>query len=217
MKMLTPIGIGAGCLLLGLALGLTGCASSGYQQGHHVGASLQTEAGRIDAQLVKTDAAVSALNDLINNPQSDLRPQFKAFSAALGKRGTLAETIQLADKHLQAQGTNYFAAWDKELAAIQNEEIRRRGQDRRIAVQNQYDAVRNGCLKAQIEIGPLESDLWDIHRFLNADLTPGGLAAIKSVATRVNELAPSVRGTVSKLTAEMRTLGVAMSPRNVPQ
>lgn len=203
--------------MLALALAISGCASSGYRKGYRIGSALQTSAGRIEIHLAKLDAAVAALNDLVNNPQADLRPQFKRFSAALGKPGALADTIREADRDMQTRGTVFFEDWDRELAGIQNEQIRRRGQDRKIEVLQQYDAVRSDCLKAQTEISPLEADLWDIHRFLNADLTPGGLEAIKNATSRVNQLASPVHESVSKLAADMRTLGLAMSPLNVAE
>ncbi|MSU59220.1 MAG: hypothetical protein EXS35_13810 [Pedosphaera sp.] len=88
---------------------------------------------------------------------------------------------------------------------------------RKQEVTNQYDAVRNSCQQVQTEISPLESDLRDIHRFLNADLTPGGLAAIKDATARVNQLASPVHESVGRLVRSLRSLGLAMSPLNVPK
>lgn len=204
-----------GSLMLALALAVTGCVSSGYHRGEQVGAALQASASRVEGHLVQQDLAISLLNELVNTPQPDLRPQFKKFSSALGKPGTLATSIRDADQDMYSRGEVYFAEWDKELAVIQNESIRYRGQSRKVEVLNQYNEVRNACARVQTEIAPLESDLWDVHRFLNADLTPGGLAAIRDATTRVNQLAAPVHDSVTKLAGDMRSLGVAMSPLNV--
>ena len=60
----------------------------------------------------------------------------------------------------------------------------------------------------------MQSDLRDTQRFLNADLTLGGLAAVKDTATRVTQQATPVRESVSKLVAEMKSVAVAVSPQN---
>jgi len=206
-----------GSLILGLALAITGCASSGYRRGQQVGAALQADASRVEQHSASLDLAVSTLNDLVNNPQADLRPQFKRFSSALGKPGLLADSIRKADQDMQTRGEVYFADWDKELATIQNDSIRSRGQARKLEVLSQYNGVRNSCLEAQKQISPLESDLWDVHRFLNADLTPGGLTAIKDATARVNQLASPVHDSVKRLVGDMRSLGLAMSPLHMAQ
>ena len=199
-------------MALGVALAITGCASSGYQRSQKVGSALQADATRIEARITNMDLAISALNDLVNNPQADLRPQFKKFSSALGKPGSLAGSIRKADRDMETRGEVYFADWDKELAAIQNEAIRSRGQARKQEVLSQYDAVRNSCQEAEKQISPLESDLWDVRRLLDADLTTGGVVASKDATARVNQLASPVHDAVNKLVGDLRLLGTAMSP-----
>jgi hypothetical protein len=204
-----------GGLMIALAVVFAGCASSGYRRGQQISSALQSSADRIESRLTEQDLAVTSLNDLVNNPQADLRPQLKKFSAALGKPGALASSIREADQGLQERGKIYFEEWDKALATIQNEAIRSRGQARKQEVLIQYDAVRNSCLRVQTQLSPIESDLQDVHRFLEADLTLGGLTAIKSGTARVNRLASPVHDAVTRLVSDMRALGQAMSPQNI--
>ena len=157
------------------------------------------------------------LNDLVNNPQPDLRPQFKKFSAAVGKTDSLTTSIRDADANLQARSAVYFDNWDKELATIQNEDIRASGQARKLEVLTQCNSVRNACLTTQTECTPLLSDLDDVHRFLNSDLTAAGLTAIKEATARVNRTAAPVQDSVNKLVADMRALSTAMSPQVVTE
>lgn len=207
--------ITVGCLLIVLALAVTGCASTGYRKGQRLGSALQSSADRIESHLMQQDQAVALLNDLVNNPHADLRPQFRRFSSALGKPGALAGSIREAAQSMQTRGTVYFDEWDQALGTIQNEAIRSRGQVRKQEVLGQYDAVRNSCLRVQAELSPLESDLQDVHRFLDADLTSGGLVAIKDGTARVNQLASPVHDAITQLVNDMRALGVAMSPQNI--
>lgn len=205
-------GLGAG-----LAVIFAGCASSGYRKSEKTASSLEASAKRIEVAAQQLQQAVSSLNDLIHNPQSDLRPQFKKFSAAVGRSASLGTSIRDADAELQARSELYFAEWDKELSAIQNESIRASGQARKLEVITHCNNVRNACLTAQTECSPVLSDLNDIERLLKADLTSGGLAAIRGEATRVNQRAAPVQDTVNKLVADMRSLATAMSPRMVTE
>ena len=202
---------------IGFALLVPGCASSGYQKTAQTASTLEASANRIERAGLQLHQAVAALNDLITNPQPDLRPQFKKLSAAVSETTSLTNSIQEADANLQARGEVYFDNWDKELAAIQNGGIRARGQKRKQEVAGRYDNVRAACAKAQTQAEPLLSDLKDVHRFLNSDLTLGGLAAIKDATARVNQLSAPVQESVNKLVADMRALSTAMSPEVVTE
>jgi len=202
-------------LAIGLAVLVAGCASSGYRKSAQTASSLESSASQIERAGQQLQQAVVTLNDLVNNPQPDLRPQFKEFSSAADNAESLPTSIREADADLQARSAVYFDDWDKELAAIQNEFIRASGQARKLEVLSQCNNVRNACLTTQTEAAPLLADLKDIHRFLASDLTPGGLTAIRDATTRVNQLAAPVQNSVSRLVSDMRALGTAMSPRIV--
>jgi hypothetical protein len=150
-KMKTPAFAG---LAIGLVVVLAGCASAGYRRSKQTASSLQSSANRIERAGLQVQLAVATLNDLINNPQPDLRPQFEKFSTALGKADSLVTSIREADETLQARSTVHFDNWDKELAAIQNDDIRASGQARKLEVLSQCNNVRNNCLTAQTQTSP---------------------------------------------------------------
>lgn len=208
-------GRGGFCVVLMVLL--AGCASAGYQKSEKTAATLQSSADRIERAGSQLHLAVVTLNDLVSNPQPDLRPQFKKFSDAMGKAPALTTTVRQADRDLQSRGIAQFDNWDKELAAIQNESIRTRGQARKGEVVAQYDAVRAACAELQREAGPVQSDLKDVHRFLKSDLTPHGIAALKDTITRINRLAAPLNDSANKLAADMRALANAMSPQLVTE
>ncbi|MSU59221.1 MAG: hypothetical protein EXS35_13815 [Pedosphaera sp.] len=70
---------------------------------------MQASASRIENQNLRLELAVGLLNELVNNPQADLQPQFKKFSSALGQPGALAASIHAAESDMQNRGTVYFA------------------------------------------------------------------------------------------------------------
>ena len=201
-------------LLLGVMLAFAGCATSGYRTNERTAKTLESLAGRIELAGAQMDIAVTELNNLVNNPQPDLRPQFARFSAAVQKLDSLSSNVQKADNDLEARGKVHFESWDKELATIQNEVIRSNAQARKLEVLTRFNNLRNECRTVLTGYSPVQSDLRDTQRFLNADLTLGGLAAVKDTATRVTQQATPVRESVSKLVAEMKSVAVAVSPQN---
>lgn len=201
-------------LLLGLLLAVAGCATSGYRTNERTASTLESLASRIELAGAQMDIAVTELNNLVNNPQPDLRPQFNRFSAAVKKLDSLSSSVQKADNDLEARGKVHFESWDKEVITIQNEVIRSNAQARKLEVLTRFNNLRNNCLTVLTGYSPVQSDLRDTQRFLNSDLTLGGLAAIKDTASRVTQQATPVRDAVSKLVAEMKSVGVAVSPQN---
>jgi hypothetical protein len=201
-------------LLAGVLTLVAGCASRGYHTGERTATNLQAIATRLEMAGRQMDIAVTELDGLVNNPQPDLRPQFDRFSAAVGQLHPLATNVVKADAELQARSKLHAQNWDKELAAIQNETIRASAQARKLEVTGQFDTVHNTCLSVQTALGPVQSDLRDLQRYLNSDLTMGGLATIKDTATRVARNAAPARESVSKLVGELRNLGISMAPQN---
>jgi hypothetical protein len=206
--------IGLGALLVSVMMCFVGCATSGYRTSERTASTLQSLASRIELAGTQMDIAVTELNNLINNPQPDLRPQFDRFSAAVKKLDSLSSSMRKADADLQTRGKVHFDAWDKELTTIQNEAIRTQAQARRLEVLTQFNDVRNKCLNVQTAYAPVHSDLQDTQRFLNSDLTTAGLTAIRNTASRVTEQATPVRESVRQLVEEMRAIGIAVSPQN---
>lgn len=201
-------------ILLSVLLAFAGCATSGYKTNEKTASTLEALAGRIELAGAQMDIAVTELNNLVNNPQADLRPQFNRFSAAVNKLNSLSSSVQKAETDLQSRSKTHFDSWDKELTTIQNEVIRSNAQARKSEVLNRFNDLRNNCATVLTGYSPVQSDLRDMQRFLNSDLTLGGLAAIKDTASRVTQQATPVRESVSKLVAEMKSVATAVLPQN---
>lgn len=201
-------------LLVSVLVGVAGCATSGYRASERTAAALQTLATKIETSGTQMDIAVTELNNLVNSPQPDLRPQYERFAAAVHKLSSLSNSVHRADNELLSRGQLHFSNWDKDLTTIQNEAIRSSGQARKLELQARFDAVRNSCLSVLTSFTPVQSDLSDVNRFLNSDLTTGGLAAIRDTANRITQQATPVRQSVGGLTAELRALSLAMLPQN---
>jgi len=189
---------------------LAGCASGNYQKGSATGATLQASADKINQGSGKIDAALATLGDLMKNP-GDMAAQFKKFSSAVNDLESTAKDVAGKYASMTKQGEAYFAAWDEQLAQIQNEDIKSRSADRKAAVQKQFSAIKSSYEEAAAEFKPFMSDLKDIQTALATDLTPAGLDAITKSADKATKSGTKVKATVGKLATQFKQLGVAMS------
>ena len=190
---------------------LAGCSSTGHRKGEATAGGLQTAADRIVRAQTTRVATLAALNDLVENPQPDLRPQFKKFTASKKTWESQIRDVERKSASMQAKGAAYFEKWDQELAKIQNEDIRQRSIARKETVAKQFDKIRTAYAEVDSTRRPLMADLTDIQTALSADLTRAGLEAVKPVVTKANRDAEPLTKAVDKLVEEFKTLGLAMS------
>jgi len=191
---------------------IAGCVSSGYDKAGTTSTSLRDAAQGIDNSLVPLDAVVLALSDLVTNPGPDVTPQFKKFSAAVSNLEALANEVSSREKAMREQGADYCQKWDVELAKIQNDDIQTQSSDRKNAVSARFEKVRVSYAQTTANFAPFMSDLKDIRTALATDLTAGGIASVKSLASKADEKVPQLRESLIRLSAEFKSLGVSISP-----
>lgn len=198
--------------LASLVLLAGGCASNGYnRKAADTSSSLQKAAHDVRLGNGQIDAALFALSGLVNSPDADLKPQFNKFTAAVEKLETLSADIGKQAADMQASGADYFRSWDEELAKINNEDIRYRSTSRKNAVAARFERVRVTYVQTKSAFVPFLSDLKDIRTALATDLTPGGIASVKTIANQAGDNVPPLRESLGNLEAEFKALGVALS------
>jgi chromosome segregation ATPase len=209
-KIIRPILISS-LALVALVAWLTGCALHNYDAGMATGKSLQESADKIAAGQGKIDVTLASLNDLVNNPQPDLRPQYSKFSDNVDDLDSSAKDVKDTVTTMRERGKKFIAQWEEQSAQIQNENIRNLSSQRKQEVADKLMAVKTSYAKAEMAFKPLMSDLRDIQKYLSTDLTTGGIAAIKPTAAKVSTDADNLKGPLADLTSQFKDLGVSMS------
>jgi ABC-type transporter Mla subunit MlaD len=190
---------------------LAGCASHNYDKGSATAAGLKESADRIQAADGQLDATLASLNNLVERPQADLRPQYKQFSDNVDNLASLAKHVDDSVTSMRANGKEFFAKWSEELAGIKNEDIRNRSAARQKEVSDALTDVKQSYARTETAFKPFMSDLRDIQKYLGTDLTPAGVASMKGVAAKANSTGAKLKKAVGKLTADFKSLGIAMS------
>ncbi len=196
----------ATALLLG-----AGCASSGYDKGNQTAQNIQNAANRIAALPAQINKTMASLDELVNKPQADLRPQFKQFTANLNEVESAAKDIAAARRSMGEKSKEFFAEWDKQLALINNEDIKSRSQARKQDVAAKMEAIKKSYTEAEVAFRPFMSELKDVQKYLSVDLTPGGVAAIKNTVAKADQSAAKLGEEATQLAEQFKALGLAMS------
>jgi uncharacterized phage infection (PIP) family protein YhgE len=191
---------------------LAGCASSSYDKSAATGTALQATATEIYQGNAQLTQVLASLNNLVERPQADLRPQFDKFTADLDKLQSLAEDVNDKATDMQAKGADYFKDWNQQLATIKNEDVRARSAKRAKEVEAKFFAINGSFQEAKTAFKPFMSDLQDIKTALGNDLTPTGIDTIKKTVAQANKEAKPLKKSISKLGDDFKSLGVAMSP-----
>ncbi|MFM1943340.1 MAG: hypothetical protein RI897_2322 [Verrucomicrobiota bacterium] len=204
----------AALLLLALLLGNTGCSSGGYAKGDKTAANIRKAADQIALLNKDIERALGSLSDLVNNPQPNLKPQFKRFSADVKTVERSAEHIYAARQSMADKGKAFFEHWDSQLAEINNEDIRARSQSRRDEVAAKLLEIKVRYEDAARTFKPFIADLRDVQRFLSLDLTTDGVSAAKEPLKKAMTDAIPVIEAVQDLSEGFASLGVSMASAN---
>ena len=205
---------------MAMAALINGCASSGYEKGNETAANIQAAGNLIGALPGQIDATLESLNNLIQKPQTDLRPQHELFAANVAKLESSAKEVADARKSMAERQKEFFARWDEQLAQLQNEDIKARSQSRKDEVMRKMTAIKLNYTEAETAFKPFMSSLKDMEKYLSVDLTPGGIAAMKDSAAKATQEAAPLKESIAKVAEAFKELGVSMSsvaPQQQPQ
>ena len=194
-----------------------GCASSNYRKADAASDYLKTAGMKIDAENQSIDFAVRALDNLVNKPAPDLKPQFKHFSASLDQLVAASARAQKAAQEADKKSGEYFENWDKQTSEIKYEAVRDQSVSRKTQVSNEFNTVNERYRENQAVIEPLISYLQDIRTALSTDLTMGGVQSVKALADNAEQNARKVQGALAQLTDELSSSGERMSSVSGPE
>jgi hypothetical protein len=209
---LKPVLKTAGTLGFAVAtLYLAGCASTPYHKGDAAAVSLQDAASEVQGQSRALEVTMGSLDDLINKPEPDLKPQFKRFSKSLDNLASYARRNERSQARVRDKSADYFETWDKQIATMNYENIRTHSQERKTEAINSFNSVNKRYRESQDAMGPLLSYLYDVRKVLDTDLTWGGIEAVKPIVSKARENADRVQLALGHLTTELASSGAHLS------
>ena len=201
----------SGIVLPSALLCALGCQSSGYRKSETASRSLQLAAADVQAERRQMDLAMQALNDLIQKPAADLRPQFLRFSGAVDQLVACAERADQSHRDAARKNAAYFETWDEQAAKIHYGVIRSQSTTRRAEVTNRVHAVNAFYGDSQEVVWLVINYFRDIRTALSLDLTSAGLESVKSIVANADDNATKLQTSLGELADALSTSSTGMS------
>lgn len=197
--------------LAGIVATLAGCKSSPYEKANQAAENIQATADQIAGLPVQIDKTLASLNNIVDKPQADLRPQFKEFSSSLEDLHSTGKDITAARQTMADRWKEVLAKWDEQVAQIKSEDIKARSEARKKEVADKLQAVKTDYAEAEVAAKPFMNKLRDIEKSLSIDLTPAGVAGLKDSVARINAEAEPLKKSILKVADDFKALGLSMS------
>jgi hypothetical protein len=200
-------------------LSVCGCASTGNHRADSASDSLHKAAVEIRAESNAIDVTLASLDNLVNRPGPDLKPQSARFNKSLARLVAVSKRAEKSAEVAHQKSAEYFQSWDKEAATIKFEAVRDQSVSRKTQVSNDFNTVNQRYRENQAVIEPLISYLQDIQKALSADLTAGGIQSVKGLVENAEQNAHKVQTALARLSDELYSSSARMSsitPRNQP-
>jgi hypothetical protein len=144
--------------------------------------SLRTESGKIRSQIGLT---LEELNRL-HKDSVDLREQFQKYSVEVSKMQDQAKVARDRAAVMGEKGKAFFQSWEDQINSIRNEDIRKQAQKRYEKRVNSYNKIVKAMIEARDELVPFLSDLSDIKKLLDSELTRGSVKSAKNLTKEAN-------------------------------
>jgi len=133
----------------------------------------------------------------------ELRPQFEKFKAELVKMEEKAKSARDRADSMKEKGQAFFSEWEQQVKTIQNEDIRKEATKRLAKRKKSYDKILSTMQEAKSELVPFMSDLNDIRKLLDSELTATSVASTKNVIRQANWHGEDVRDSLSDVEKEL--------------
>lgn len=192
-------------------LWLAGCESTGYQKGALAAKSLDTAAVEVAAESAQLETAISSLEDLVNKPAGDLKPQLQRFSLSLDQLVAAAHKTQATGQLMAQKNAAYFAVWRQQDTTMTSGIIRSNSEARLTEVTNHFQTIDQRYQEAQKSVQPLIAYLRDLRTALSADLTANGLDSQKAIVANATQEAGKVKAALGELSSELAASSTRMS------
>ena len=133
----------------------------------------------------------------------ELRPQFDKFKSELAKMEEKAKGARERADSMREKGQAFFSEWEQQVKTIQNEDIRKEAAKRLAKRKKSYDKILSTMQEAKAELVPFMSDLNDIKKLLESELSASSVASTKSLIRQANWHGEDVRDSLTDVEKEL--------------
>jgi transposase-like protein len=104
---------------------------------------------------------------------------------------------------MREKGQAFFSDWEEHVKEIRNEDIRKEAEKRLAKRKKSYGKILSAMEGAREELVPFMSDLNDINKLLESELTTTSVASTKSLIRQANWHGDDVRDSLMDVEKEL--------------
>lgn len=133
----------------------------------------------------------------------ELRPQFEKYKAELVKMEARATIARDRAVSMKEKGQAFFSDWEQHVKSIQNEDIRKEAEKRLAKRRKSYGKILSAMEDAREQLVPFMSDLNDIRKLLDTELSASTVASTKNLIRQANWHGEDVRESLTDVEKEL--------------
>jgi uncharacterized phage infection (PIP) family protein YhgE len=204
-------------LALFAAFILAGCQSQvvkkspSLNQGAGAAESIQASADLVSAARGQVNRTTAALRNLVDRPQ-DIPAQYKVVLAEITKLKADAAKISASADRMRTDSDRYLAEWARQIATIQNPQLRDTAFERRGEVAEKLQTIFRSYQDVKSAYIPYLAGIEEIQTALGADLSAKGLAAVRPFVAKVSADREPLNAALAKLAADFTAAGLSLQP-----
>ena len=205
-----------GLLTSGAALLFSWCGTeAGYRHADRTGAGIAEYRDEVINVKTAVDTTLQSMDQIEVTADTDPRKAFERFSADVAALDSAAAKAEKRGQDMKAQGEAYFAHWEEQLAQLQNPAIRQLAEDRKAKLWGAFNNIKSVAEPLKAQFDPWQSDVKDLQKYLNNDLTIAGVDAAKSQFAKTKADGVEVGKSMDALVAELNSIAAALTPAKV--
>lgn len=178
MKIATVLAAAAAVLLVCHA---PARAQESFKRGEDFLKKMQDTADELKSVSNELNKTMTSLRALSTSKGDNLKDAFGDFDKAMSNLRAKTEDVRKRATEMRAKGKDYFTAWQKEAAAIQNPELRKASESRRTAMMAAHDSLTKSMTEGRGLIVTLMGNLQDLRNFIGSDLTESAVASAQEL------------------------------------
>ncbi|HEX5071539.1 MAG TPA: DUF2959 family protein [Vicinamibacterales bacterium] len=149
---------------------------------------------------------MTSLRALASARGDNLKDAFGDFDKAISNLDAKTQDVRKRATEMRAKGKDYFVAWQKEAAAIQNPDLRKASESRRTALMTAHDGLTKTMTEGRGLLVTLMGDLQDLRNFVGSDLTESAIASAQGLFGTAQDHAKQVETAIAGVQKQLAAI-----------
>jgi len=200
-----------------LLLALVGCkSSSGVDQSEAAAQSMRDLKQGLNDAPDKINAVTSSLEDLVKGG-GDMKAEFQKYSENVDAVVAHREKLRALRQQVEDSKKVFAEAWEKRLANIKSEDMRKQAEERRNAVVAKFNDLSKVADAGREEFEPWITTVIDVRTYLESDLNETGVKSMSGQVSKIKNGAASVNKKISTVVKGLDEMAQTIAAAKPPE